>query len=82
MSSKCSGCGFYTLACQCKKDDNYCNRIDCQKIISNCSCDDHNYHYRYPDNVKDSSEPVDDTCNQSDASNGNDNDCGDDGEDD
>ena len=23
MSSKCSGCGYYTLACQCKKDDKW-----------------------------------------------------------
>jgi hypothetical protein len=45
MSEKCKGCGYYTLACQCKKDDNYCG--GCNKIISNCSCK-HSYHEYYP----------------------------------
>ena len=45
MSSKCPGCGFYTLACQCNKDDNYCGR--CGRVISDCRCDDHHDHYTY-----------------------------------
>ena len=28
MSSKCPGCGYYTLACQCRIDDNYCKKIE------------------------------------------------------
>ena len=44
MSDKCPGCGYYTLACQCKKDDNYCR--DCGRIISDCRCNHHD-HYRY-----------------------------------
>ena len=54
MSSKCPGCGFYTLACQCKKDDNYCGKFPdergeghgCDRVISDCKCD-HNDHYTY-----------------------------------
>ena len=54
MSSKCPGCGFYTLACQCKKDDNYCGKLPdengehhgCERVISDCSCD-HRDHYTY-----------------------------------
>ena len=49
MSSKCSGCGYYTLACQCKKDDNYCA---CGKVISNCSCT-HTNHYKYEEHNED-----------------------------
>ena len=45
MSEKCKGCGYYTLACQCKKDDNYCR--GCNKIISNCFCK-RSYHEYYP----------------------------------
>ena len=58
MSSKCPGCGFYTLACQCNKDDNYCRRFPhedgkprygCDRVISDCRCDDHKDHYTYGD---------------------------------
>ena len=48
MSDKCSGCGYYTLACQCKKDDNYCGC--CHRVISDCRCNDHNDHYSYGSN--------------------------------
>ena len=47
MSDKCPSCGYYNLACQCKKDDNYCRC--CQRVISDCRCNDHNDHYRYGD---------------------------------
>ena len=47
MSDKCPGCGYYNLACQCKKDDNYCSC--CQRVISDYRCNDHNDHYRYGD---------------------------------
>ena len=42
MSSKCPGCGFYTLVCQYRIDDNYCGKIrdydshghGCDRVIS------------------------------------------------
>ncbi len=45
MSDKCPTCGYYTLSCQCKVDNNYCN--SCNRIISDCRCNDHNDHYTY-----------------------------------
>ena len=45
MSDKCPTCGYYTLSCQCKIDNNYCKQ--CQRIISDCRCNDHNDHYPY-----------------------------------
>ena len=62
MSDKCPGCGYYTLACQCRKDDNYCGHPDCQRVISDCHCDDHNDHYRY-DNASLDKYDNDDPCN-------------------
>ena len=62
MSEKCSGCGYYTLACQCRKDDNYCS--GCGRIISDCSCKNHNDHYRY-DNEETYKYDNDDPCNGS-----------------
>ena len=59
MSSKCPGCGYYTLACQCRKDDNYCR---CDRVISDCHCDDHNDHWTY-DNPSSDKYDNDDTCN-------------------
>ena len=61
MSEKCPGCGYYTLACQCRKDDNYCEKPDCQRVISDCHCDDHNDHYRY-DNDSNDKYDNDDPC--------------------
>ena len=50
MSEKCSGCGYYTGACQCRVDDNRCRR--CGKILSACTCDvNHTDHWSY-DNPK------------------------------
>ena len=74
MSSKCSRCGFYTLACQCNIDNNYCGRFPdeenktrsgCDRVISDCKCD-HKDHYTYGDPSPDGN------CN------GDDNDDGDD----
>ena len=61
MSEKCSGCGYYTLSCQCRKDDNYCG---CGRVISDCHCNDHNDHYRY-DNEETYKYDNDDPCNGS-----------------
>ena len=73
MSKKCPGCGFFTLACQCKKDDNYCSGY--KRVISDCSCWDHHDHYRYPYanyDDKDNDNGHDSPCNRSDSSgNGN-----------
>ena len=76
MSSKCSGCGFYTLACQCRKDDNYCGKLDpdpdkdkdenshgCNRVISDCYCNDHNDHWSY-DNPSTDKYDNDDPCNE------------------
>ena len=69
MSKKCPGCGFFTLACQCKKDDNYCGC--CNRVISDCSCE-HTNHYRYPYVSKDDSDNEKDIrCNHSDSDHGN-----------
>ena len=59
MSEKCPGCGYYTLACQCRKDDNYCG---CNRVISDCHCDDHHDHWRY-DNENTDKYDNDDPCN-------------------
>ena len=64
MSEKCPGCGYYTLACQCRKDDNYCR--GCGRIISDCSCYGHNDHYRY-DNAETYKYDNDDPCNGSES---------------
>ena len=70
MSQKCRGCGFYTLSCQCKKDDNYCGA--CKRIISDCRCNDHHDHYRYPYTYKDDSDHEKDSpCNRSGSDHGN-----------
>jgi len=46
MSEKCSGCGYYTGACQCRVDDNRCR--SCGKILSACTCDvNHTDHWSY-----------------------------------
>ena len=71
MSSKCPGCGFYTLACQCKKDDNYCGKIPdddtygrgCDRVISDCRCD-HKDHYAYGERSDEGN------CNDNDYSGG------------
>ena len=78
MSEKCSGCGYYTLACQCRKDDNYCGKIEdedkkehthgCDRVISDCRCDDHNDHYSY-DNAETDKYDNDDPCNLSGSDN-------------
>ena len=69
MSKKCPGCGFFTLACQCKKDDNYCGC--CNRVISDCSCE-HTNHYRYPYVSKDDSDNEKDIrWNHSDSDHGN-----------
>lgn len=73
MSEKCSGCGYYNLACQCRKDDNYCRdfgtdkdeKHGCDRVISDCRCDDHNDHWSY-DNANTDKYDNDDTCNKSD----------------
>ena len=73
MSGKCPGCGFYNLACQCRKDDNYCGKIDdydthgngCDRVISDCHCE-HNDHYSY-DNPNTDKYDNDDTCNGQDS---------------
>ena len=60
MSSKCSGCGYYKTACQCRKDDNYCI---CGRVISDCRCPrDHHDHWSY-DNRKLDKFDNDDPCN-------------------
>ena len=68
MSEKCSGCGYYTLACQCRKDDNYCRDFGknrgCDRVISDCRCDDHNDHWSN-DNDNTDKYDNDDPCNQS-----------------
>ena len=76
MSSKCPGCGFYTLACQCRIDDNYCRKMGsdnrdhphpgCDRVISDCRCDDHHDHWSY-DNPSTDKYDNDDPCNQSDS---------------
>ena len=75
MSSKCSRCGFYTLACQCNKDNNYCRRFPdeenkqrdgCDRVISDCYCDDHKDHYTYGDPSPDGN------CNGDDSDGGDD----------
>ena len=44
--SKCSWCGYYKTACQCRKDDNRCGH--CGRMISDCTCDSsHTDHWRY-----------------------------------
>ena len=44
--SKCSWCGYYKTACQCRKDDNRCGHYG--KMISDCTCDSsHTDHWRY-----------------------------------
>ncbi len=73
MSSKCPGCGFYTLACQCRIDDNYCgkhepdkedgNKHGCGRIISDCHCDNHHDHWSY-DNPNLDKFDNDDPCNE------------------
>ena len=69
MSKKCPGCGFFTLACQCKKDDNYCS--GCNRVISDCCCG-HSNHNRYPYASKDDSDNEKDIgCNHSDSDHGN-----------
>ena len=61
MSDKCSGCGFYTLACQCRKDDNRCG--GCGRMISDCTCgSSHTDHWRY-DNPYTYKYENDDPCN-------------------
>ena len=60
MSSKCSYCGYYKTACQCRKDDNYCGH--CHRVISDCSCRCHNDHWRY-DNPKLDTFDNDNPCN-------------------
>ena len=46
MSDKCSGCGYYKTACQCRKDDNYCGQ--CGRVISDCRCgSSHQDHWSY-----------------------------------
>ena len=70
MSKKFPGCGceFLTLACQCKKDDNYCRC--CNRVISDCSCW-HENHNRYPYASKDDSDNEKDIgCNHSDIDHG------------
>ena len=77
MSDKCPGCGYYTLACQCRIDDNYCKKIEhtdypdgqdhgkphgCDRVISDCNCD-HNDHWSY-DNPSTFKYDNDDTCNE------------------
>ena len=59
MSSKCSGCGFYKTACQCRKDDNLCGC--CGRVISDCSCG-HKDHWSY-DNKNLDTFDNDDPCN-------------------
>ena len=61
MSSKCSGCGYYKTACQCRKDDNYCGF--CHRVISDCRCgSSHHDHWRY-DNPKLDTFDNDKPCN-------------------
>ena len=74
MSQKCRGCGFYTLACQCKKDDNLCG--GCKRVISDCRCgDEHKYHNRYPYTTQkdDYEDEKDAPCNRSYSSGGDNN---------
>ena len=65
MSEKCSGCGYYTGACQCRVDDNRCR--SCGKILSACTCDvNHTDHWSY-DNPSTDKYDNDDPCNKSDS---------------